>query len=258
MIPALRPKKRFGQHFLRDPFILEGIVRAVAPGREDHLVEIGPGGGVLTERLLERCGRLDAIEIDRELVPLLQERFGHLPHFHLHQADALAFDFRRLNRPSGRLRIVGNLPYNISTPLLFHLFSQKEVIADMHFLLQREVVERLVAAPGSKRYGRLSVMAQFHCRIEKLFLVKPGAFSPPPRVVSALVRLVPRDRPPVEADEERLAQLVARAFSKRRKTLKNALSDLLSPEEIASAGVDPERRPEQLSLAEFAALSIIK
>lgn len=258
MTVDIKPRKRFGQHFLQDPFILDGIVKTIAPKPENHLVEIGPGLGVLTEKLVGHCGRLDVIEIDWDLTPLLKERFGHLPHFHLHQADALKFDFRKLYTPPKKLRVVGNLPYNISTPLLFHLFEQREVILDMHFLLQKEVVERLIAEPGSKMYGRLSVMAQFYCRIEKRFSVKPGAFFPPPRVMSAFVRLIPHEKPQVEVGEIRIfAEVVAKAFSKRRKTLKNALFGLLSGQEIERAGIDSKKRPEQLTLEEFAILGCV-
>ena len=249
-----RPRKRFGQNFLHDPGVIERIVRHIAPRPGQHLVEIGPGQGALTAPLLAAAGELEVVELDRDLIPGLR---GLGSGIHIHQADALRFDFRRLQRaPDDHLRIVGNLPYNISTPLLFHLIEQIDCIADMHFMLQREVVERLAAGPGSKRYGRLSVMVQYHCAVEKLLLVGPGAFRPPPQVESAVVRLLPHARPPAQvSDYAAFAHLVNRCFAQRRKTLRRVLKDTLDEHRIRQAGIDPALRPENLSLAQFAALS---
>jgi len=249
------PRKRFGQHFLHDREVVRRIVEAVAPAADDRVVEIGPGEGVLTGPLLEAAGALDVVEIDRDLARGLRERGDWFGRVTVHEIDALRFDFRPLavERP---LRIVGNLPYNISTPLLFHLLDQRECIRDMHFMLQREVVERIVAAPGSGTYGRLSVMIQAHCEAQSLFRVAAGAFRPPPQVESAVVRLRPRAEPIVPADRETaFAAIVHDAFSARRKTLRNALRKRLASAQIEAAGIDPGARAEALSVAEFAALA---
>jgi 16S rRNA (adenine1518-N6/adenine1519-N6)-dimethyltransferase len=253
---VLRPKKRFGQHFLRDRLVLARILKALAPKADDHLVEIGPGTGALTQLLLAHCRQLDAIEIDRELVALLTAKFKDAPNFTLYCANALSFDFTRLAAEGEQLKILGNLPYNISTPLLFHLFGQKPAIGEMLFMLQKEVVERLAAAPATRQYGRLSVMAQYHCRIEKLFTVGPESFYPPPKVSSSIVRLTPYPVPPVEVGDYACFQaVVAAAFGKRRKTLRNALKSLLPEAAIRACGVNPGARAEELPLSAFAALS---
>lgn len=249
------PRKRFGQNFLRDATVVHRIVMAVAPGTDDHLVEIGPGEGAMTQALLPQCRHLDAVEIDRDLAAVLARRFGDEPRFRLHGADALRFDFRALAEPGEKLRIVGNLPYNISTPLMFHLFGQVGCVGDMHFMLQNEVVDRLAAEPGGSDYGRLSIMAAYHCRAEKLFEVYPESFHPQPKVVSAIVRLVPHAAPPVEVDPKALNRVVAAAFSQRRKTLRNSLGDLLGADDIAALDIDPKARAETLSLEEFARLA---
>jgi 16S rRNA (adenine1518-N6/adenine1519-N6)-dimethyltransferase len=238
----VRPRKRFGQHFLHDPGVLRRIVEAIAPARGEAIVEIGPGEGALTRLLLERVDQMAAIEIDRDLASRLAEEFpkGKLE---LVCGDALDYDFSAL--PEG-IRIVGNLPYNISTPLLFHLARFADRAHDMHFLLQREVVERMVAKPSTPDYGRLSVMLQVRFAMQKLFTVAPGAFRPPPKVESALVRLVPL---PGIAIPEKFADVVRRAFSARRKTLRNALR--LSPEDLAELGLDPKLRPENLSPGDY-------
>ena len=247
-----QPRKRFGQHFLRDPRIIERIASAISPRAGDTMVEIGPGEGALTAALLERLPRLHAIELDRDLVPRLRERFG--PALDIIQGDALRFDFATL-APADGLRVVGNLPYNISTPLIFHLLAGTARIRDMTFLLQLEVVQRLAARPGGKTYGRLSVMAQYRCSVEPLFRVAPGAFAPPPRVESALVRLRPHAEPPwPAADEAFFARMVNQAFSQRRKTLARALKGLVAEPAFAAAGIDPGRRAETLSVAEFVRL----
>jgi 16S rRNA (adenine1518-N6/adenine1519-N6)-dimethyltransferase len=250
-----RPRKRFGQNFLHDPGIIGKIVAAIGPRPGDVLVEIGPGQGAITLPLLEAAGRLTAIELDRDLVRPLQDRCRSAGELRVINTDALRFDFCTLAGAAG-LRIVGNLPYNISTPLLFHLLAQGHCIHDMHFMLQKEVVERMAAAPGSGRYGRLSVMLQYRCRVTPLFTIGPGAFTPPPKVDSAFVRLEPYAQPPVTVlDTGVFAEVVRDAFAQRRKTLRNALRRVLDVEEIRLAGVDPAARAESLDLHAFAALA---
>lgn len=251
-----RPRKRFGQHFLRDFSVVQRIVTVVDPTKNDHMVEIGPGLGVLTEKLLPLVNKLDAVELDRDLIPKLQATYLPLGNFTIHSADALRFDFCALAKHGEKLRIIGNLPYNISTPLIFHLIEQIHCVRDMHFMLQKEVVERLAARPNSGDYGKLSIMVQYHCEVNALFNVPPEAFSPPPKVDSAIVRLVPRTTPPVQVhDLAVFKQLVGAAFAQRRKTLRNNLKDYLTTEQWQSAGIDPQRRAETLSLEEFARLT---
>jgi 16S rRNA (adenine1518-N6/adenine1519-N6)-dimethyltransferase len=248
-------RKRLGQHFLHDPAIIDRIVRAVAPTSGGRLVEIGPGRGALTAVLLEAAGALDAIEVDRGLASELRERFEGADGFTLHEADALEFDFAELaRRRGGRLRIVGNLPYNISTPLLFRLLAVSAAIEDLHIMLQKEVVDRMVAEPGTAEYGRLTVMLAPWTRIEKLFDVGPGAFQPPPRVWSAVARLTTRALPAFPVDE-RFGTVVAAAFSKRRKTLRNALRGHVDEDAMRALGVDPGARPETLTPEQFGALA---
>lgn len=254
--PKHRARKRFGQNFLTDPHVVAGIVAAIHPQPSDHLVEIGPGLGVLTESLLPTVTAMDAIELDRDIIPKLEEHCRGRGELHIHEADALKFDFATLATDSRPLRIVGNLPYNISTPLMFRLLEMRELIQDMHFMLQKEVVDRLAAEPNNKSYGRLSVMMQFHCRVEALLDVPPESFSPPPKVNSAVVRLLPYREPPVVVDNvDTLDRLVTQAFSQRRKTLRNTLKPLLSTAQMEAAGIDPQRRAETLSLSEFATLA---
>ncbi|MGD2082059.1 MAG: 16S rRNA (adenine(1518)-N(6)/adenine(1519)-N(6))-dimethyltransferase RsmA [Chromatiales bacterium] len=251
-----RPRKRFGQNFLHDPAVIARILRAVDPVPGDHLVEIGPGRGAITAGLLEGAGELDAVELDRDLVAPLARLCGGLGRLRIHTADALRFEFCTLAPPGERLRLVGNLPYNISTPLLFHLLDQARCIADMHFMLQKEVVERMAAGPGTKTYGRLSVMLQTWCEVTDLFAIGPDAFTPPPKVHSALVRLRPLDRPRVAVcDPDVYARVVGLAFGQRRKTLRNALAPLMDASQIAAAGVEPGERAERLGLEAFSALA---
>ncbi|MCF7201517.1 16S rRNA (adenine(1518)-N(6)/adenine(1519)-N(6))-dimethyltransferase RsmA [Pseudomonas oligotrophica] len=251
-----RARKRFGQNFLHDAGVIHRILRAIHPRAGERLVEIGPGQGALTEGLLDSGAQLDVVELDLDLIPILQGRFAERSNFHLHQGDALKFDFSQLGGEPGSLRIVGNLPYNISTPLIFHLLEHAGLIRDMHFMLQKEVVERLAAEPGGGDWGRLSIMVQYHCRVEHLFNVGPGAFNPAPKVDSAIVRLVPHAELPHPAKDPRLLERVVReAFNQRRKTLRNTLKGLLDAEAIAAAGVDGGLRPEQLDLAAFVRLS---
>lgn len=250
-----RPRKRFGQNFLHDPGTIGKIIAAIRPRAGDALVEIGPGQGAITLPLLEAAGRLTAIELDRDLIQPLQNRARTAGTLDVINTDALRFDFCTLAADSG-LRIVGNLPYNISTPLLFHLLEQSRCIRDMHFMLQKEVVERMAAAPGSGTYGRLSVMLQYRCRVTPLFTIGPGAFNPPPKVDSAFVRLEPFAQPPVTVlDTGVFEDVVRAAFAQRRKTLRNTLRNLLDAEEIRLAGVDPSARAESLDLNAFAALA---
>ncbi|CAL1240596.1 16S rRNA (adenine(1518)-N(6)/adenine(1519)-N(6))-dimethyltransferase RsmA [Candidatus Methylocalor cossyra] len=249
------PRKRFGQHFLQDAAVIQRILETLAPSDADWWVEIGPGEGVLTAALLRRCRRLDAVEIDRDLVASLTRRFAGETRLRLHQADALKFDFRAL-AGGERLRLVGNLPYNISTPLLFHLFRQADAIRDLHVMLQKEVADRLAAGPRDPGYGRLSVMAQYHGRVEKLFEVPAEAFHPRPKVVSAMVRVVPHGKPVVEAGREDLERVVALAFSQRRKTLRNSVRSLFEEQDLRRLGLDPEARAETLSLDDYARLAL--
>ncbi len=252
-----RPRKRFGQHFLHDPGVIARIAAAIDPRPLERVVEIGPGLGALTEALLARCEQLDVVEIDRDLAQeLLRSAAAVAGRMRVHAADALRFDFAGLTGSGERLRVVGNLPYNISTPLMFRLLEQAGVIRDMHFMLQKEVVDRLAARAGDRAYGRLSVMIQLRCTVQKLFDVGPGAFHPPPRVDSAVVRLVPRGTPAVEMlDPEIFAKTVARAFTQRRKSVRAILKDVLSAEELLALNVAPLARPETLDLAAFARIA---
>jgi 16S rRNA (adenine1518-N6/adenine1519-N6)-dimethyltransferase len=253
---AGRARKRFGQHFLHDPAVIERIAAAIAPASGDALVEIGPGRGALTSHLLQSaCGTLDAIEIDRDLAALLRERWGADPRFTLHEADALRIDFAALATERGRpLRVVGNLPYNISTPLLFHLLKSVRQVQDLHVMLQREVIARMAAPPGDAAYGRLTVMLWPWVQVERLFDVGPGAFQPPPRVWSAVARLTVRPEPPFVMSPA-FPGIVAAAFAHRRKTLRNALRGLATAQQIESCGVDPGTRPETVSPALFNAIA---
>ena len=249
-----RPRKRFGQHFLHDQNVIARIIDAVNPRMDDQLIEIGPGRGALTLPLLERVRQLEVIEIDRDLTAWWQQQ--NKPNLILHAVDALKVDFCALQKqPVHKLRIVGNLPYNISTPILFHLLRYRACIADMHFMLQKEVVDRMGAGPGSKDYGRLSVMLQFYCTVEPLFDVRPGSFTPPPKVDSRIVRLIPHTQQPADVDEACLQQLVTQAFSQRRKTLRNSLKQWFSSEQLQALEIDPGERPEQLALADFIKLA---
>ena len=251
-----QPRKRFGQNFLRDEAVIQEIARSVGAGVEDHIVEIGPGEGVLTTALIESGCTLDAIELDRDLTARLLASFSIYPGFRLHSADALRFEFPSLAKNNKPLRIVGNLPYNISTPLLFRLLDYGALIADMHFMLQREVVDRLAASPGNKDWGRLGVMAQFQCAVEPLFEVPPEAFYPPPKVQSAVVRLTPHaTRPWPDCDRAKLSHIVTQAFSQRRKTLRNNFKTMFDDSTLLALGIDPSTRAETLSIADFVALA---
>jgi 16S rRNA (adenine1518-N6/adenine1519-N6)-dimethyltransferase len=243
-----RARRRFGQNFLVDRGVIASLIGAIGPQAADRMVEIGPGLGALTEPLLAHLEALDVVEIDRDLAAALALRFPP-ERLRIHQADALAFDFCALGPD---LRVVGNLPYNISSPLLFHLADQAGCVRDCHFMLQREVVDRIVATPGSKVYGRLSVMLQYRFRAQRLLRVPAGAFRPAPEVESAFLRLAPQRPLPFPAlDEKVLATVVAKAFGQRRKTLRNALRDLIEADELAALGVEPGRRAETLPVEAF-------
>ncbi|MEW8403074.1 MAG: 16S rRNA (adenine(1518)-N(6)/adenine(1519)-N(6))-dimethyltransferase RsmA, partial [Candidatus Thiodiazotropha sp.] len=245
-----------GQNFLHDPGTIQRIVQAISPQPGDNLVEIGPGQGAITTELLSLVKRMHAIELDRDLLEPLARRCAALGELEIHNSDALKFDFTSLAEAERPLRVVGNLPYNISTPLLFHLLDQSARIRDMHFMLQKEVVERMGAEPGSKRYSRLTVMLQARAEVTPLFTIGPGAFRPPPKVDSAFVRLVPLTPLPYRIDDwDLFGRLVSQAFSQRRKTLRNSLGKLLTADAIEAAAIDPGCRAEQLSVAEFVKLA---
>ncbi|MBU1190369.1 MAG: 16S rRNA (adenine(1518)-N(6)/adenine(1519)-N(6))-dimethyltransferase RsmA [Gammaproteobacteria bacterium] len=250
------PRKRFGQNFLHDPGVIRNIIAAINPQPGQDLIEIGPGQGAITLPLLGVCGHLQAVELDRDLLEPLRQTASTAGKLTLHNRDALRTDFCALRRGEQRLRVIGNLPYNISTPLLFHLLDQADCIEDMHFMLQKEVVERMAAHPGSSAYGRLSVMLQYRCEVIPLFGIGPGAFRPPPKVESAFVRLLPYRTPPTQViDETLFAQIVRLAFGQRRKTLRNTLKGVLDSEDFTALGVDPQIRAEQLDLKTFARLA---
>jgi len=251
-----QPRKRFGQNFLRDDSVISAIARAIAPAASDHIVEIGPGEGALTSAMVGSGCRLDAIELDRDLTARLLAAFSIHSGFTLHSGDALRFDFGGLVQDGRPLRIVGNLPYNISTPLIIQLLAHKRFIQDMHFMLQLEVVERLAAAPGSKLWGRLGVLAQYHCAVEALFMVPPEAFYPAPKVQSAVVRLTPLETPGwPEVDEATLARCVALCFAQRRKTVRNNLKGHIDEAVLRQMGIDPGARAETLTMENFIALA---
>ena len=253
---AERPRRRFGQHFLHDKAITRRIVDAIAPCPDDVIVEIGPGRGALTFPLLASGCELHVVEIDRDLAARLRARTLRHPNLIVHEADVLAFDLAGVAPAVQGLRVTGNLPYNISTPLLFRLLAALSRISDMHLMLQKEVVDRMVSPPGTRTYGRLSVMVQLDCELERIFAIGSGAFSPAPGVESAVVRVRPRPRAPLEpAIRDRFDAIVRSCFSKRRKTLRNALRGLCETSTIAAAGLDPRARPETLTIDEFLCLA---
>lgn len=246
-----KPRKRFGQHFLSDESILLDMRHAIAPGPADHMIEIGPGLGVLTGYLVDAVARFEAIEIDRDLISVLTEAFGHHANFVLHHQDVLSVDWFKL-ADDKKLRVVGNLPYNISTPILFNLFNALDVVQDMHFLLQKEVGLRLAAKVGSSNYGRLSVMAQYFCDVELLFLVDPNAFSPPPKVDSVFLRMTPRSEfSHCARDVKVLESVVATAFNQRRKTLRNSLRNVLDDAAFLALNIDPQKRAQDLTVDDY-------
>jgi len=249
-------KKRFGQNFLNNPHIIERIIKAINPQPQDHLIEIGPGQAALTAPLLKIVKRLDIIEIDNDLIAPLNQKFAQYPNFHLHHADALKFNYTPLIPPSQKLRIVGNLPYNISSPLIFHLLTYADHLQDLHLMLQKEVVDRIHAQPGSKTYGRLSVMIQYRCQTQPLFKVSPQNFTPAPKVDSAVIRLTPWPTPPNPAhNPTHFAPIVKAAFAHKRKTLRNNLKGLITDQQIQNLGLNPNQRAEQLSITDFVTLA---
>lgn len=249
-------KKRFGQNFLHDPHVIDAIVHAIGPAADDNVIEIGPGQGALTGPLIHQLNALQVIELDRDLIPFLLASFSVTGKLTIHQGDALRFDYGKLAKPGHKMRLIGNLPYNISTPLLFHLLDYAPQIQDMHFMLQKEVVERLAAGVGDDAYGRLGIMIQYHCEVEHLFDVPPGAFNPPPKVTSAIVRLTPRAQPVLPADDLKLlGKVVTEAFNQRRKTLRNALKNLADDADLAACEIDPQQRPENIDLKAYVRLS---
>jgi 16S rRNA (adenine1518-N6/adenine1519-N6)-dimethyltransferase len=254
----MRARKRFGQHFLHERSVIDRIVAAIDPKPSDQVVEIGPGLGAITLPLLTKQGELDVIEIDRDAIRELSQASRGAGTLRIHEADALLFELRAINALPRSLRVVGNLPYNISTPLLFRLIEQIDLIRDMHFMLQKEVVDRMAAEPDSGAYGRLTVMLAPHVRVEKLFDIAPGAFRPPPKVISSFFRLIPHPSPPFEIrSQHAYASVVSAAFAQRRKTLRNALKSLLDETEIRSAGIDPGLRAEVISPVGFASLAAV-
>ena len=247
------PKKRFGQNFLHDDSVLQQITHAINPSLDDLMVEIGPGKGAMTSHLLSHLRALHVVELDRDLIGLLEQTFKDRS-LVIHSGDALQFKFDQLIVDQRKLRIVGNLPYNISTPLLFHLAQYVDAIEDQHFMLQKEVVERMVAEPGGRDYGRLSVMLQWRYHMTQLFVVPPQAFDPPPKVESAIVRMMPI-RQPLACQQHNLEKVVTAAFSQRRKVIRNSLSRLFSEQQLIDVGIDPQSRPETVALESYVSLA---
>jgi 16S rRNA (adenine1518-N6/adenine1519-N6)-dimethyltransferase len=250
-------RKRFGQNFLTDDHILNNIIDAIAPRKGEVMVEIGPGLAAMTALLLKSLDHMHVVELDRDLVARLEKAYPR-ERLTVHAGDALKFDFGSIPVPAGqKLRVVGNLPYNISSPLLFHLAQYAQAVEDQHFMLQKEVVERMVAEPGSKAYGRLSVMLQWLYDMELLFVVPPTAFDPPPQVDSAIVRMIPRAQP-LAVDGARLEAVVQKAFSQRRKVIRNCVAGMFTEAQLVEAGIDPGTRPETVSLEQYVALANLK
>lgn len=250
------PRKRFGQHFLCDESVIERIILAIQPNDKDPFLEIGPGLGALTAPLLRHISHLHVLEIDRDIIPELENRCASLGVLQIHQADALSFDYISLAGKIGPLRLAGNLPYNISTPLLFRLLEAGTSISDMHFMLQKEVVDRITARPGTSQYGRLTVSVSARAHAEALFDVSPQAFRPPPRVTSTVVRITPKLTPEFPPTlQKNFERVLTAAFGQRRKTLSNALRQLLSTEQIRRAGIDPRQRAECLTTTDFSKLA---
>jgi 16S rRNA (adenine1518-N6/adenine1519-N6)-dimethyltransferase len=250
-------RKRFGQNFLTDDHILNNIIDAIAPRQGEVMVEIGPGLAAMTALLLKSLDHMHVVELDRDLVARLEKAYPR-ERLTVHAGDALKFDFGSIPVPAGhKLRVVGNLPYNISSPLLFHLAQYAPMVADQHFMLQKEVVERMVAEPGTKAYGRLSVMLQWLYDMELMFIVPPTAFDPPPKVDSAIVRMIPRAQP-LPVDGARLEAVVQKAFSQRRKVIRNCVAGMFTEAQLVEAGIDPGARPETVSLEQYVALANLK
>lgn len=251
-----KPRKRFGQHFLCDQAVVHRIVDALAPKIGQHLIEIGPGQGAITLPILKLVQQLDVVELDRDLIPELEERTGCAGRLNVHEADALTFDFASLKTDARPLRVFGNLPYNISTPLIFHLLTFSDIVSDMLFMLQKEVAQRLAAPAGDEHYGRLSVMTQYHCDVHLLFDVSANAFFPPPKVKSSIVQLVPHKKLPYQAKDYAVFESVVKhAFNQRRKTLRNSLKTLIDNGAWSAISVRSDQRPEELTVAQFVEIS---
>jgi 16S rRNA (adenine1518-N6/adenine1519-N6)-dimethyltransferase len=251
-----QPRKRFGQNFLHDQNAIEKIIDAISPCKEHHIVEIGPGYGALTNPLFKSGAKLDCVEIDQDLAKFIDHKFGNSKNFQVFQEDILKFDLALLSKKEQTLRIVGNLPYNISTPVIFHLLKNHRLIADMIFMLQLEVIQRMSSNVGDKNYGRLSLMAQYYCEVEHLFNVPSSSFTPKPKVVSAIVRLKPHQKFPVKAKDPGCLQNVIRtAFNQRRKTLKNSLKTVVSNSILDKLPIDTNLRPENLTLKDYVTIS---
>lgn len=248
-----KARKRFGQNFLTDQEVIDNIVHAIDPDEQHILVEIGPGLGALTFPMLAQCEHLNVVELDKDLVARFEEDALLARKLTVYQADAMKFDFASLIEPNRKLKVFGNLPYNISTPLMFHLFEFCDQIADMHFMLQKEVVDRMCAVPGSKAFGKLSVMTQYYCDNEVVIQVPPTSFNPPPKVDSAVVRLTPKAKR-AEIDADVLQKVATAAFNQRRKTIRNSLRDLISAEQLESLNLDPSVRAEALQLDDFVSI----
>lgn len=247
-----KARKRFGQNFLHDHGVIRRIVACIGPKKGQRLVEIGPGKGALTEGIISVTEKMDVVELDRDLIPILKVNLFRFPELTVHEADAMKFDFTSLKTDEQSIRVVGNLPYNISTPLIFHLLSQADVIEDMHFMLQKEVVDRLAARPGDSLYGRLSVMSQYYCEVESLFIVGPESFDPAPKVDSAIVRMTPYKVLPYPVDNiKKLEDMVRVGFQQRRKTLRNNYKGVLDNDDFAALDIDPGLRPERLDVEDF-------
>ncbi|MDE8603948.1 16S rRNA (adenine(1518)-N(6)/adenine(1519)-N(6))-dimethyltransferase RsmA [Marinomonas sp. RSW2] len=247
-----KARKRFGQNFLHDHGVIRHIVACIGPKKGQRLVEIGPGKGALTEGIISVTERMDVVELDRDLIPILKVNLFRFPELTVHEADAMKFDFTSLRTEEQAIRVVGNLPYNISTPLIFHLLSQVSAIEDMHFMLQKEVVDRLAARPGDSLYGRLSVMAQYYCSVESLFIVGPESFDPAPKVDSAIVRMTPHKILPHPVNDiKKLEDTVRIGFQQRRKTLRNNYKGVLDNDDFAALNIDPTLRPERLDVEDF-------
>jgi len=247
-----KARKRFGQNFLHDHGVIRRIVACIGPKKGQRIVEIGPGKGALTEGIISVTEKMDVVELDRDLIPILKVNLFRFPELTVHEADAMKFDFTSLKTDEQSIRVVGNLPYNISTPLIFHLLSQANVIEDMHFMLQKEVVDRLAARPGDSLYGRLSVMAQYYCAVESLFIVGPESFDPAPKVDSAIVRMTPHKILPYTVDNiKKLEDMVRVGFQQRRKTLRNNYKGVLDNDDFAALDIDPGLRPERLDVKDF-------
>ena len=248
-----QPRKRFGQHFLTDKNIINKIISVINPGNET-ILEIGPGTGALTIPLLIRTGTLHVLEVDRDLAQIISEKCNGMGQLHIYCKNALEFDLKQVS--DGKIKVIGNLPYNISTPLLFHLLDQIDHISEMIFMLQDEVTDRMCAVTGTRAYGRLSVMVQSLCEVTKLFRVLPQAFTPPPKVTSAVVRMMPHTQPVADIrDRESFSTIVRECFNQRRKTLRNALKNILSDDQIQVLGINPRLRPENLTVTDFAKLA---